>query len=110
MDWDKMTSTERNLLIEEKIFGYKPLPYRFHVAPRYSETMDAAWQVVQKLKDRAAEGYINPYHQFILETRNHFDRHIHMAGWAYNVFPKLTPEIICLAALKAVGEDCVKKR
>ena len=108
MDWDKMTPMERNALIAEKVFGRKILqvdtwgqwllyhetkPGITEAIPRYSETMDGAWLVVMHMKE------MKPYPQ--VKFHEHIARLL-QDYWETIELWDITPEIICLAALKVV--------
>jgi hypothetical protein len=102
MKWSEMSARERDALVAERIMGQKiprPLKFGTPIAP-YSISIDAAWKVVEKLKET---------------------RYVHLwfdgDGWWFEVevgegalesveakAPN-APEAICLAALRAVGVE-----
>jgi Phage ABA sandwich domain len=77
--------------------------YHLQKTPRYSTSMDAAWLIVERMTQLREPVYGSPFRIFTMELRNQADRHLHESDWIYNFFLSLTPEAICIAALRACG-------
>jgi hypothetical protein len=98
LKWAEMTPRERDALVAEKVMGFvvhphggvwdgkNPATYRTDFHP--STDISAAWEVVEKFKNGPRD---DAYHSFYDNAT--------MSIYA------ITPERICLAALKAVGVD-----
>lgn len=65
--------------------------------PDYSSDISAAWAVVEKLKELSKFSSKNPWLKFCDVIAGPWNDCVTIAIW------ELTPELICLAALKAVG-------
>lgn len=91
-------------------------PHAFANIPHYSTSMDAAWSVIKHI-DEHLMGIISPKHTlyrqaeyFLSEIATSHDLWSDHFGSDEAIFSlsdlaELTPEKICLAALKSVGED-----
>lgn len=119
--WKEMAPRERDALIGEKIFGRQierngvtPGLYIDHIfsdtrepVSCYSTRLNAAWLVVRRMNIPDAHGKYDLYAAFIEALEQ-----IVGSDMFYDLFfcnpddpsdEHLTPERICLAALKAVG-------
>lgn len=79
--------------------------------PEYSQSIEYAWQVVEKLKERSdlfpQVGWVrvhdNQYQHRCEIWMNDPEAHKH--GWLADIYADTAPLAICLAALKAVGVE-----
>lgn len=73
--------------------------------PHYSTDIAAAWQVVEKLRERS---FYSSYTDLSLDTGKgwyswHFHDHRPLSAYSSDATASTVPLAICLAALKAVG-------
>lgn len=114
--WADLTANERDALVAEHIFGRKIVKWkegrdllmareenpRFSEAiPAYTESMDAAWRVLQKMAEHEKLHVFAG--QLYLEVGPLVPNDIPLFQFAIRRMAKLTPEIICIAALRALG-------
>lgn len=137
INWRAMTPEQRNDVMHEKVMGHARKTtthtsktragdsFSYNVTswqtgepetPRYSQSMDAAWQVLQEMVKRK-EPETDDSVQFEIFT----EQMLAVGGWdnstvwseiypASEVFVmavKWTPEAICIAALRALGYEVV---
>src|SRR5260221_8518896 len=114
MKWDEMPSEEKDRWIADKVLGYDLGLFPdgtwemwdgsglTQAIPRYTESMDAAWQVVEKMKGLHHPLPIDASKQdltiadiFLVRLWEAIDRRGIDALFEYS------PEIICKAALQA---------
>jgi len=48
--WAELSTEQRDRLVCEKVFGYKLTPATLRFLPSYTTSMDAAWMVVEHMK------------------------------------------------------------
>ena len=75
--------------------------------PRYSESLDAAWQIVEKFQDVCSEIRLEQHGKSSLCT---ILATIYPATMVYQAAAYTAPAAICLAALKVVGEDIARAK
>lgn len=108
---------ELDALVAEKVMGFDKhivskvdgLPYAD--VPHYSTSIADAWMVVEKMCQMADSGELDYEHgNFHIEYRGHWqDGEVWSAGFKYYDATSIwatadtAPEVICLAALKAVN-------
>jgi hypothetical protein len=107
--WRCRTCNAHSQSEEDELFQHGMV---FDALPRYSESLDAAWLVLQELvkHPRDQDGSLNDALGKFADTMLDEDYHDAFSEIfpAYEVFimaAKWTPERICIAALKAVGVD-----
>lgn len=100
MKWSQLAPFERDQLISEKIFGWPDQS----LAPEYSRNMSDAWRVVDAMRSyhrplllQATRADLTIADIFLVQLWELTGRYGIDALFAY------TPELICFAALKAVG-------
>jgi hypothetical protein len=129
MNWKDMTTQQKNRFIAEALFGHEiyaafapgsetELDYgmfvsdargvrRIEAIPPYSTSMDAAWQVLQALKEQEKrlpereKHHLSSAFMQALDTHWHDDWGLPVLGF-WNLV-HLTPERICYAACRAIG-------
>lgn len=117
--WSTLTSNQRNALIAEHVFDRKVVKWHperdmlmqregaegHESIPRYSESMDAAWKVLQAMAsdtDESFGGYWKKNQFMILLGMSSCDA----PCWydvSHEILASWTPSMICLAALRAQG-------
>lgn len=133
INWSALTPAQRNEEIHEKVMGHARKiathtsrtragdSFSYNVTswqtggpdtPRYSQSMDAAWTVLQEMAKRKQPKF-QPFTLFV-------EAMLTASGWgnasawseiypAYEIFMmaavRWTPEIICVAALKGCGYE-----
>lgn len=105
MNWDALTADERDWLVHEMVMlGRERWSHEPVVCPSYTQSMDAAWLVVQSLKDvdhltlwgrKDASGHAS----CSLALRSLHSEH----RQDIDCDAETMPEAICKAVLKAAG-------
>ena len=116
--WEEMTSMERNALVAEKVFRrniflqdtwgrwlqyHETKPGILEAIPRYSETLEDAWLVVKHVQTIllfSGRRLFLRYLQQLITQENDLKEPGKLIDWP-DVFFYVTPELICIAALKA---------
>lgn len=112
-----MTDRELDALVAEKVMGFGEIVRgsvdyyvdRFGPLPHYSTEIDAAWRVIERVKVILRERHIGTPDSFVkvhLSEKGHdieclFDRD----GHRYIAVASTVELAICLAALRALGEE-----
>lgn len=94
-------SRELDILVATKVMGMPEDPDLWVWAPRYSLSLEAAWEVVEKMKDKGfASAMVNGIaaNHVIFQFYNALGKEIKKQA-------ESAPHAICLAALKAMGVD-----
>ena len=128
MKWAEMSHEQRDALIAEKVLGWKQaMPYEVYQrylwvreeapgltkdTPPFSQSMDAAWLVLQHIYDQYYSSstwsdYPTVFRRFVEELmgddRGSFEDEMFPAGpRLLSIARKWTPDLICHAALRAV--------
>ncbi|OMF48613.1 BC1872 family protein [Paenibacillus peoriae] len=119
--WNSMNPQERNIWVAVKVMGKKKSPINYgwissegfdHYPKDYSTGMGAAWEVIQKMKDKGFSFTLGEASEksrsVILGEANLGDPmcnfHIVTKNIFIHVFKETMPEAICLATLIAQGE------
>jgi hypothetical protein len=123
--WQDLTANQRNALVAEHVFGRKVVKWRegralimeregkpgLHESiPAYTESMDEAWKVLQKLQ----EIHINAHTERGLTVPDVFlsELGFHRVAWFDPNAPvmftlkdlvAITPETICIVTLRSLG-------
>lgn len=133
--WHALTPAQRDEIIHEKVFGHERKTathtsktragdsFSYNITswqtggpdtPRYSQSMDAAWLVLQEMVKRKQPKF-QPFALFV-------EAMLAASGWdnasayseiypAYEIFMmaavRWTPETFCIAALRALGCEVV---
>lgn len=96
---------ELDALIAEKVMGITFNPRWIHASntvPRYSTDIAAAWDVWVKMRDGEAwDDFVRHYTESCEPGFIAQDRHDELSWVLFN----LSPEKMCLAALKAAGHE-----
>jgi hypothetical protein len=132
--WKALTDEERSQLVAEKIMGWTP-ESRCHITQDereiiwgddlarckrcghinwddrmqthttavlpYTTSLDAAWKVAEQMSTRT-EGYPHPAVLFLLDLRDQMEWRHRDIAW---IFTQLTPEKVCVTALRAIGVE-----
>lgn len=121
INWSELTPRERDCLIAEKVFGHtvwRDSPFHGDLmlldnkqgltgeVPHYSTDMNTAWKIVRKMNISNSPDFpdFTNYHRFIEELTK-----IVGSDMFFDLFycdqdgDHLSPERICIAALRAVG-------
>jgi hypothetical protein len=114
--WKELTPNQRNAMIAQHIFGRKVIewskgrdllmvrednPRLSESTPAYTESMDAAWQVLQKMAEHEKLHVFAG--QLYLDVGPLVPNDIPLSQFAIARLAKLTPTMICVAALRAHG-------
>lgn len=109
--WSQLTANQRNALIAQHVFGRKVVKWHperdmlmrrvgvegHENIPRYSESMDEAWKVLQKMAgdENTDWDFAGQFYSVCFVEMDIDDLLKWVATW--------TPAMICLAALRAQG-------
>lgn len=109
MKWNELSPRKRDALIAEKIFGYEVFLIASEMymnadglmtdLPHYTTDIAAAWQVVEHMKAPDTEPGWEDNHSLFADFCGAF----RCGSSVFDVMWQLTPETICLAALRTVG-------
>lgn len=114
--WTKLTSRERDAVVAEHVMELEETPRPCHYqdrylingkpsdVPNYTTDIKDAWTV----KEAIHKLIFSKRQKFIRTIRDHFTLDntmdlIHPEEWIFHV----TPEILCIAALRAVGQEVI---
>jgi hypothetical protein len=105
MDWETLSTRERDALVAEKIMGWHPERVQKEAPPSYSTDLQAAWAIVamhprlrfvlERFEGEGANGSCSASFRDI-DSTGRSDR----SWWGNAATPA---EAICLAALRASG-------
>ncbi len=121
--WKKLTAEEKNKMVAEKVMGWEQsMPYDVYHrylwkredapglsmdTPPFVQSMDAAWEIIRKLAMLESDNFSDCWrkHEFLafLGGQSSFKSSIGELLLTVDVLAKWTPEMFCIAALKAVG-------
>lgn len=115
IQWSTLTPNQRNALIAQHIFGRKVVKWHperdmfiqregaegHENIPKYTESMDEAWKVLQKMTkdDEHAQDFADHFDSFGDGLRFVEMPMYEIIQWA----SRWTPENICIAALRVQG-------
>jgi hypothetical protein len=101
--WNEMSDIEKDILIAEEVFKKKD---RICI-PNYSTSICGAWEIVTHLSEEYGFFLIAPHRSLVLEHEYSWSCVLtyRATGVCYLAYAASAPEVICLAALKAVSKE-----
>ncbi len=94
--WASMTPEERDLLVAEKVMGWRPAGH-LALPPRYSQSMDAAWLVVEHITQPPTS------REAALQMANTRFAHWFDGAHLWSESTQEAAQAICVAALRSLG-------
>lgn len=117
--WSQLTANQRNALVAEHVFDRKVVKWHperdmlmqregtegHESIPHYSESMDEAWKVLQLMSERPPfDDELTRFGNMLyLEVGPLVPNDIPLHQFAIRRLARLTPAMICIAALRAQG-------